>query len=319
MKKSRFGSWVLVVGCLTLAAPAVAQSDAEVMTARDLAQQGVQSFDAKDYETAADKLGQAYQIVKYPTIALYRARALAQLGQLVEAAELYQQATLLDPGTGQRETQEQARETARQEREQLLPRIPQVTVRVVGAVGEPTFSVDGQPVLDVSLKAGHSLNPGQHVIAAQAGERRVEETIVVAEGERRILTLDLSAAASPGTPVATDEQQPSHWQRTAGWSALGVGGAALLVGGISGSLALSKQKHLRDEGCLSSGACYEDQREDIDAYDRRARTSYVGFIAGGVLAATGVTLLATAPKQSGKEGALSAWVGPTSVGVSGRF
>ena len=319
MNKSRLGSWAVIVGCLTFVAPGMAQSDAEVMTARELAQQGIESYDAKDYEAAADKLGRAYEIVKFPTIALYRARALAQLGQIVEAAELYQQATLLDPGTGQRETQEQARETARQEREQLLLRIPRVTVRVVGAAGEPAFTVDGQAVLAVSLEAGHSLNPGQHVIAAQVGEQRAEETIAITEGERRILTLDLTGPATPAVPVGPDDQRPSHWQRTAGWSALGVGGAALLVGGISGSLALGKQKHLRDEGCLSSGACYEDQQADIDAYDRRARTSYVGFIAGGVLTAAGVTLLVTAPQQSGSERALSAWVGPMSAGVLGRF
>ncbi len=320
MGKRGFGSCVIIVGCLTMAAQAVAQSDADVMTARELAQQGIQSFDAAEYETAAEKLGQAYRIVKFPTIALYRARALVQLGQLVEAAELYQQATLLDPGSGQRQTQEEAQETARQERDQLLPRIPKVTVTVVGAAGEPTLTVDGQSVLAVSLGAGYALNPGQHVIAAQVGERRAEETITVAEGDQRSLTLDLALPATTAGGEGGDDRKTGSGQRIAGWSALGVGGAALLVGGFSGGMALSKQKQLRDDGCLSSGACYDDQQTEIDAYDRRAKTSYVGFIAGGVLTATGVALLVTAPKQSGSsERAVSAWVGLTSAGLSGRF
>jgi len=43
--------------------------------------------------------------------------------------------------------------------------------------------------------------------------------------------------------------------------------------------------------------------------------SSVGFIAGGVLAATGVVLLVTAPSG----GSTQAFVGPQSVGVRGRF
>ena len=72
------------------------EDDTAVTAAREVAQQGLDDYEAGEYETAAEKLLSAYQVVKLPTVALHTARALAKVGKLVEASEVYLQATRLD-------------------------------------------------------------------------------------------------------------------------------------------------------------------------------------------------------------------------------
>lgn len=75
-----------------------------------------------------DKLERAYSLLKVPTLALWSARFMAKLGRLVDASERYLQATRLQVSEGDTELQEQAIAAARQERAQLLPRIPKLTI-----------------------------------------------------------------------------------------------------------------------------------------------------------------------------------------------
>jgi hypothetical protein len=65
-------------------------------------------------------------------------------------------------------------------------------------------------------------------------------------------------------------------------------------------------------------SCRADQAGDVHSYNNMRIVSSVGFIAGGVLTAAGVTLLLTAPKQEAKPSA-GIWVGPCSAGVHGEF
>lgn len=259
-----------------LASPAAAQTSAEVMTAREIARRGVQAYDAGDYETAASQLEQAYGVVKVPTIALYRARALAKLGKLVEASEVYREATMLSFDRGQRETQEQAQAEAKAEREKLLPRIPRLTAVVEGADrSDVTFLVDDAEVSGSLLEAGHALDPGEHVIAGRAGQREATKTVRLEEGTTETVTLRFAAQA----PAAGTAGKPTHattvspitedtgegaerrrrWQRPTGFVAVGLGAAALVVGGVSGLSAKNKRDDLLAGGRTDDGVCFNDQ------------------------------------------------------------
>src|ERR1035441_2491334 len=77
---------------LVLATPAaaLAQSDTDRATARQLGKDGEQALDAKDFKRAEDDFRRADGLIHAPTLVLGLARALAGEGKLVEAQEAYQ-------------------------------------------------------------------------------------------------------------------------------------------------------------------------------------------------------------------------------------
>ncbi len=100
-------------------------------------------------------------------------------------------------------------------------------------------------------------------------------------------------------------------QRTTGFVMLGVGAAGLLVGSITGGLALGKHSDIT-KTCLD-GHCPAEQRADLEpkiaSYDTMGTLSTIGFIAGGALAATGAVLILTAPKKTIPQATVTPLVG----------
>jgi hypothetical protein len=104
--------------------------------------------------------------------------------------------------------------------------------------------------------------------------------------------------------------------------AFGVGGAGLLVGGITGFLAMGKKSDL-DKVC-TNGTCPPSAQSDLDSYHSMGMISTIGFIVAGVGAAAGVVLLVTQPKNPPPQAAttklqVTPYVGLGSVGAIGRF
>ena len=357
----RFRLRVLAFGLL-VSSVAAGQDDTAVTAAREIAQQGLGAYDAGDYRTAADKLWRAYQVVKRPTVALYTARALEKVGRLVEASEVYLQATRLDASGAFRSEQEQAQKDAARERVELMPRIPRLVVSVQGASAEEaTVTVDGKEVPMALLGGGYVVDPGTRKIVGRCAGQSVSEQVVLAERDRKSVVLRFASTAGPAAtapahespspppaspppaapsralappasppPAATPTQTPStgpaaadttsdgSLHRTLGWVGLGVGGAGLAFGAVTGVLVGSKKSELDDGGC-TDGRCYADQSDEVDSYNRMRTLSTVGFFVGVVGAAIGGTLLLTAPDSESTSAELDAWLGIGAAGVSGRF
>src|SRR5579862_7412259 len=68
---------------------ALAQSDGDRATARDLGRDGQAALDQKDYKTAEDRFRRADKLVHAPTLELGLARALAGEGKVMESQETY--------------------------------------------------------------------------------------------------------------------------------------------------------------------------------------------------------------------------------------
>ena len=100
---------------------------------------------------------------------------------------------------------------------------------------------------------------------------------------------------------------------------MGVGGAALVVGAITGGLAMGDHSDLEDN--CPGGQCPPEQQDTLDSFHTMGTVSTVGFIAGGVLAATGVVLLLTAPSAAEEPAAtvVEARFGPGSLSATVRF
>ena len=110
--------------------------------------------------------------------------------------------------------------------------------------------------------------------------------------------------------------------------ALGVGGAGLVVGGVTGFLALGKKSDLK--GCVDT-KCPSNQQDTLDGAKSMATVSTVGFAVGFVGVGLGVVLLLTgnnsasasasksAPKLAKQGVSVQPWIGTQSAGLSGTF
>jgi hypothetical protein len=104
--------------------------------------------------------------------------------------------------------------------------------------------------------------------------------------------------------------------------ALGVGGAGLVVGGVTGALVLRDRKEFDQNENCRDGECLRSEADKVEGFRTLRTVSTVGFIAGGALAATGVVLLLTsgASDEPRKDSvALKLTLAPSSVALAGRF
>jgi hypothetical protein len=117
------------------------------------------------------------------------------------------------------------------------------------------------------------------------------------------------AAAQPVDTPAPRSQATAA--RTLGIAALGVGAVGLLVGGVTGILAIDKHHSLGD--VCPGGSCPPGQSGDLSTYHTLTSISTVATVAGVALGTTGVVLLVTT-RPASPSGA-SAW----GAGVGGTF
>jgi hypothetical protein len=335
-----------VIAWLFCVAPALAQGvdEGSLGAARQLGKEGMQAYKDGKYDEANDKLGRAYEVVRAPSVGVWSARALAKVGKLVEASERYLEVTRMQITTGDAAIQEEAKQAAATEREALLLRIPKLTIQLDGSADGVEVRLDTALVPAALVGAERPVNPGKHMVEAKAGDSIASEEVTLAEGESRSVTLKLPAVAAPPPPVTPPAATPAApvepapvpppspaapqadlgpgpggLQRTLGWVGLGVGGAGLLFGGITGMMVLSKKSKLDDGDCLDGG-CGPSAWDAVDSYNSYRTISTVGFVVGGVGLAAGAVLLITAPSRSERPQAfVSPYLGVASAGVTGSF
>lgn len=334
----------------TVAPASAAEPDASTRAAaRNIATAGVLALEQGDVEVATQKLTKAYELLQVPSIALWLARALAKRGQLVEAAEHYIQAGRLSPSQGSEQVvQEQAQRDAARELSELTPRIPKLVITIEGAKpDEVTLSVDGKPLSSALLGEEQPMNPGAHAIRGTRADEVVQQPVTLTEGQAQTLVLRFqtraatspvapaavapAAAAAPiPAPVAPAPAQGSSnathgssgGNKTLAYVAFAVGGAALVTGGITGGLALSKRSALDDDPACTDGKCSSSIQGDIDSFRTMRTVSTIGFVAGGVFAGAGVVLWLTSgsgQKDARDTARLGLRFAPNAVSMTGSF
>jgi len=304
-------------------------------TARVLADEGGEALDQKKYDVAADRFGRADALVHAPTLLLGLGRAQVGMRKFVEAQESYQRIVREGIAPGAPPAFARALQDAQRELKAIAPKLAWVTA----TLKEPatgTVTVDGVELPRAALDVKRAMNPGSHVLVASAdGYGPATKTIEVKEGESTAVTLALEPGpASPGVPIATpttstdaslttsttpassDESPGSSQQKTFGWIGLGVGATGLVVGGVTGLMAMARHSTLETD--CPGGKCPAGGQDKIDSFRSMATVSTVAFIVGGVAGVAGGALLLTAPRPA-QTGRVDPYVGLGTVGVRGSF
>jgi hypothetical protein len=325
----------LVVALAGSAAGAQPIDDATRAAARDMGYAGVEAFQAGRYPAASEKFEKAYRIVRTPALGLWSARALAKLGLYVEAAERYQEVTLLEASGSGVAVQKQAQADASAELAALAPKIPRIVISLFGARNaDAKVTIDGAPLASELVGEPRPINPGRHQIAAARGDERVSTEVLVAEGERKQVVLHFEKSTASGLPVrpeAPDRERgadpvppapadaaatsdPGATRRMMGWVGIGVGGTALVVSGVTDILALKQLGEIHDT--CGGDTCPSSQSALVDKYATLRSITIFSLVGGSVVAGAGAALLLTAPKPSAP---VTLVMSPGWAGVAGRF
>ncbi len=331
---------------VSMAPPAVAQSDGDRATARALGQDGQQALDNKDYPTAEDRFRRADKMVHAPTLMLGLARALSAEGKYVEAQEAYNRIVRDGVPPNGPDAFKRALDDAKKEVDAVAAKVGSVVITVKamggGDIPDPQVVLDEHPINSASFGVRRSVDPGPHVLRASAeGYKTGEVRFTVPQGgsidEPLVLEKDLSApvAATPlpapapvsvssvGADTGAQASHPSKARKILPWVAFGVGGAGLVVGGLTGILAMGKHSTLSSN--CPGGTCGPSEQNDLSSYHTLGTLSTVGFIVAGVGGAAGAILLLTQPKSDSSPPPATAgfrWVpvvGLGSLGAAGSF
>jgi tetratricopeptide (TPR) repeat protein len=198
---------IAVLGA-TLAGP-VAPGEPGAWAAEDsfgkLRAAGMKAYNAGDYAEAKKAFDEAFKLSPLHSVGLWAARSRVKLGEWVEADEQLERIAKAPIQHGDRSAEEEARQQAVREREQLRHRLPRLRIRLEGVgVDEVEVAIDGVPVASDFLlvqkkekeqqsifRNGKSLvvNPGDHRIVGISGEQRKEVSISVNEGQTRDVNL----------------------------------------------------------------------------------------------------------------------------------
>jgi len=134
-------------------------------------------------------------------------------------------------------------------------------------------------------------------------------SVTLAAGEQAQHLFDYEA--KPPAAATTSEPAPYEAPKKHGMSGLRIAGIAtasvgvLALGGgvVTGLLSQSKEKNAK-ESCIGS-VCKEDSEQEFDSAKTLATVANVLFISGGVLAATGITLVIVGGNKSDQSEALA--------------
>ncbi|WP_437314174.1 tetratricopeptide repeat protein [Sorangium sp. So ce385] len=306
-------------------------------TARMLAEEGLALYDGGDYRAALERFDRADALVRAPTMGRMAGLCLQKLGRLVEARERLLAVSRTELGPEASDAFRKAVTRAAAEAAALDSRIPKLSIRLSGAApDEVQVTLDGKPIPAAMIGVSRLTDPGRRTLEGRRGSEVVREELDLKEGQSAEIALTFGSAVAPGLRPGDGgggqegggraPAQDGSTLRTLGWVGVGVGGAGLVLGGVTLGLALSARGDLESKGCAQGAGggvwrCPPEAQGDVDRYNTLRPLPLVGFIAGGVVGAAGAVLLLTAPRDraSGAQAAVRPWVSPGGAGIMGVF
>ena len=271
-----------------------AQSPSELAAGRQLFTEALADEEGGRFAAALEKYRRVQGIRDTINVRYRIGTSLEGLGKVAKAVDAYAAAVQL--GIESNADAEVVR-AARTRLEVLRPRVAHLAIRVTPpAFADAEVSIDSEPVAASSF-GDVSVDPGAHVVTAQArGARPFRTQLTVAEGGHTELAVvlepfDAPPPPPPQPPVSADR---SGAYRTAG-IVTGAAGGLLVIGGAV-VLALRSSAISDLEASCPDGRCPASREQELrSTRDRALLEGPVGaalLITGAAALGTGIFLFA---------------------------
>jgi hypothetical protein len=282
------------------------------LQAQDMTDAGAQLLDAegtallnqRQLAEACPKLEQSFRLKPGTGVLLRLALCRELSGKAASARAHYLEAAQRAQAAGNPQIEQLAQSRAAA----LSSRVSHLTIELSASLKELAnlrVSLDGTPLDPTTIGADTPLDPGSHVIEAEApGRTRFEKTIVVGEEpEHHAITILLPPVAEVA-PNAASKAQPSDtksspWssQRTLALVAGGVGIAGVTAGTFLGLAVGSKMRRARELCGDGTSGCPEEALALQDQARGYSLASTIAFSVGAAGILAGVALWLTAPPR----------------------
>jgi hypothetical protein len=301
---------VFHVGVQPVAAePSAAERD----TARTLMAEGDRLRTAGDLRGALTRYQAAHAIVHVPTTGLDLARLQSQLGLLVEARSTLTEVVHTPVAANEPKVFAECRSQALTLLNELETRVPAIKTDVLPPAAAYTLSVDGVTLPTEIRGLPYRVNPGPHSVRVDApGFQPEYRQLTLADGETRSVSVTLAPQPTAAAPAVTHDAQqaqlavsPSRLAedearrervsaaRTRGVIGLSVGGAALVLGTVTGIMSLSSASGLK-EAC-EDNTCPQSQRGELSTANTLANVANISLPLGLIGVGYGLFELLTLP------------------------
>jgi hypothetical protein len=325
----------LVVAALLTGRPSDAQkaeadpgpSDPELEQKKEEARayflEGVDLFDDKDYAQALEKFKLAFDLVPHWSSRYNIGMCHYYLGDHPQA--IVELLAFLEEG----ETEAPDEMTLEAGKIIDLIRGQHVATITVSGVGDQAeVTVDGEAPAAVSGDGEIFLVPGPHAFkVTQDGEVLLEDEITAKAGESKELRVYVKEVQTE--PVKTEETKSAGPRplAAAGWAAVGLAGASLVICAVTGGLVISKKNEIGDlekkYGDAPPGEQAAIRKDAADLYDEGVvlgNVSTAFFVITAAAAAAGTALLVVDSRREKKTGAtVSLAASPGGILIQGSF
>lgn len=301
-----------VLGAVALTSPSISAQEVDVARVLGLIGEANEHFENEVYDKALASYEDAYKLMPDPSL-LYRMGLSAEkLNRVVEAVDYYERFIDAVPDD---KTAKRVSERLVELREVLPARILFESEPAGAKVYVDSMKTEslGETPLEVDLPAGRSV-----VFLELEGYETEVRNIDGVKGEKRRISVELSESRAlvlvdPNQTSPAAEESEGSGLSTWGWVAAGTGAAVLVTGGVFTFLSMTATDDVNSYDKRAPGASQAEidgLRDDaLSYYD----TSVILYAAGGVLAATGATLLILDAVQG--DGSASLNVSPTPNGA----
>ncbi|MCA9631120.1 MAG: tetratricopeptide repeat protein [Myxococcales bacterium] len=281
------------IGGLT---PASSFAQGSSAAAEALFDQARSAMDLGEYDEACEKFRESNRLDPAPGTVLNLANCEEKRGKLATAWELFRAVEDQLPAGDDRIP------VARDRAAKLKPRLPRLTIDA-GTPPPDGIQVtrDGIDLGTASLGTPLPVDPGEHeVVVTLPGKAPTSFQVFVVEGESKTLdVLGAETTSDEGSGSATDDS--SSGKQTLGLVFGGIGVAGVVIGSVTGLMALGKQSTVDDE-CDSNGFCSAAGADAASSGSSLATISTIGWVVGALGIGAGAYFLLSGEKEGPKTG-----------------
>jgi len=313
MKPLRLLPSILVVTACLGASPARAQNASDKAAAEALFQEGRRLLDAGKVPEACAKFSESQRLDPAPGTLLNLAGCYEKNGQTASAWATFKEAMSASHQKGRTDWEALARSRALA----LEPTLSRLTITVSSTADGLQVRRDGAAVGQAEWGTPIPVDPGTHVVEAQAPHRApFRQSIDVASGGATAAVTVTELAPESTTGPGPETPSDGSTQRMIGLVVGGVGIVSLGIGSGFGLVAMGKENDATHNHCPDGVHCDPTGLQLGQDAHTDATASTVFFIVGGAAVAGGLVLYFTAPKAGDSVPTVGLRAAPTRGGAS---